>query len=158
MNKYKSRKYRLHFFTQTQVWLLLKSTLHFYLQTYSTCSPQQLTTTVRPHVFFLYHQCIFFSIAAALISPLLGLSLCPLQLLSMFYTLSDVFLLSNGVLDNHDRNIAPCGIICRGAMGATVFWVCHKWNNKEWWGWFVLLVHLIVEAFEEPSRDLALLL
>ena len=39
-------------------------------------------------------------------------------------------------------------------MGATVFWVCHKWSSKEWWGWFVLLLHLIVEDIEEHSPHL----
>ena len=72
--------------------------------------------------------------------------------------LSDVLLVSNGLLGNHDRNIAPCDIICRGATGASVFGVSRKWNNKEWWGWFVLLVYLIFEDFEEPAHDLALLL
>ena len=90
---------------------------------------------------------IFFPIAAALIPPLLGLSLCPLQLLSMFYTLSDVLLLSNGLLGTHDRNIAPCGTICRDATGAMAFWVCRKWSNRELWGWFVLLVYLMLEEF-----------
>ena len=72
--------------------------------------------------------------------------------------LFDVLLLSNGVLGTHDRNIEPCGIICRGAMGAMVFWVCRKWNNKEWWGWCVLLLYLIFEDVEELFHDLELLL
>jgi hypothetical protein len=72
--------------------------------------------------------------------------------------LSDVLLVSNGLLGTHDRNIAPCDTICRGAMGATVFWVCRKWNSKEWWGWFVLLFDPRFEDFEEPSHDLELLL
>ena len=70
----------------------------------------------------------------------------------------DALLFSNGLLGTHDRNIAPCGIICRGAMGAMVFWVCRTWSNKELWGWFALLVYLIFEAIEELSHDLALLL
>jgi len=76
----------------------------------------------------------------------------------LFYMLFDVLLVSNVLLGTHDRNIAPCGIICRVSMGVWVFWVCHKWNNREWWGWFVLLVYLIVEVIEEPSHDLELLL
>ena len=88
----------------------------------------------------------------------LFLLLLRLLLLSISCILFDVLLFSNGLLGTHDRNIAPCGIICRGAMGATVFWVCRKWNNKEWWGWFVLLVYLIVEDIEEPAHDLELLL
>jgi len=43
-------------------------------------------------------------------------------------------------------------------MGAMAFWVCRKWSNKELWGWFVLLLHLILEDIEELSHDLALLL
>ena len=92
-----------------------------------------------------------------LIPPLLILFLRRL-LPSISCTLFDVLLVSNVALGNHDRNIAPCGIICRGAMGATVFWVCRKWSSKEWWGWFVLLVYLIFEDFEELSRDLEQLL
>ena len=72
--------------------------------------------------------------------------------------LSDVLLLSNVAVGTHGRNIAPCGTICRVSMGATVFWVCRKWSNREWWGWFVLLLHLILEDIEELSRDLELLL
>jgi len=34
-----------------------------------------------------------------------------------------------------------------------VFWVCQKWS-KEWWGWFVLLLYLIVEDIEEHSPHL----
>ena len=72
--------------------------------------------------------------------------------------LFDVLLVSNGAVGTHDRNIAPCGIICRGAMGASVFWVCRKWSSKESWGWFFLLVYLIFEDIEELSSDLELLL
>ena len=95
-----------------------------------------------------------------IIPPLLVLVLFLLrrQLLSISCILSDVLLFSNGLLGTHGRNIAPCGIICRGAMGATVFWVCRKWSNKEWWGWFVLRVYLSLEDFEEPSLHLELLL
>ena len=76
----------------------------------------------------------------------------------MFCILFDVLLVSNGLLDIHDRNTAPCGTICRVSMGAMVFWVCRKWSSKESWGWFVLLVYLRFEDFEELSPDLALLL
>ena len=76
----------------------------------------------------------------------------------MFCMLFDVLLFSNGALGTHGRNIAPFDIICRGVRGAMVFWVCHKWNNKEWWGWFALVLDLIVEAFEAPAPDLAQLL
>ena len=82
-----------------------------------------------------------------LIPPFLALVLRRLQLPSISCILFDVLLLSNGLLGNHDHNIAPCDIICRGAMGATVFWVCRTWNNKEWWGWCVLLFYLILEVF-----------
>ena len=92
-----------------------------------------------------------------LIPPLLVLFLRRL-LPSISCMLSDALPFSNGLLGTHDRNIAPCGTVCRVSMGARVFWVCRTWNNKEWWGWFVLLVYLIVEDFEEHSRDLALLL
>ena len=92
-----------------------------------------------------------------LIPPLLVLFLRRL-LPSISCTLFDVLLFSNGLLGTHDRNIAPCGIICRGAMGVTVFWVCHKWNNREWWEWFVLLVYLVFEDIEEHPPDLELLL
>ena len=77
---------------------------------------------------------------------------------SMFCILSDVLLSSNGLFGTHDRNIAPCGTIYRVLTGATVFLVCRKWNNREWWGWFVLLVYLIFEDFEEPAYYLAPLL
>ena len=77
---------------------------------------------------------------------------------SISCTLSDVLLVSNGLLGTHGHNIAPCGIIYRDAMAAREFSVCRKWNNKEWWGWFVLLVYLIFEDIEEHPRDLALLL
>ena len=80
------------------------------------------------------------------------------RLPSISCMLFDVLLFSNVALDTHGRNIAPCGTICRGATGARVFWVCRKWNSKEWWGWFVLLVYLSFEAIEEPAPDLALLL
>ena len=93
-----------------------------------------------------------------LIPPFLALVLRRLQLPSISYILFDVLLSSNGLLGNHDHNIAPCDIICRGAMGATVFWVCRMWNSREWWGWFVLLVYLIFEDIEEPSHHLELLL
>jgi len=63
--------------------------------------------------------------------------------------LFDVLPVSNVALGTHGRNIAPCGIICR---------VCHKWSSKEWWGWFVLLLYLIVEDIEELSHYLELLL
>jgi hypothetical protein len=76
----------------------------------------------------------------------------------MFCILFDVLLSSNGALGNHDRNIAPCGTICRVSMDATVFWVCRKWSSKGWWGWFVLLVYLTFEDVEEPAPDLELLL
>ena len=98
-----------------------------------------------------------FNIFLLLTPPLLALFLRRL-LLSISCTLFDVLLVSNVVLGNHDRNIAPCGTICRVSMDATVFWVCRKWNNKEWWGWFVLLVYLRFEDFEEPAPDLELLL
>ena len=95
-----------------------------------------------------------------LIPPLLVLILRRLLLLlpSISCILSDVLLVSNGALGNHGRNIAPCGIICRGAMGAMVFWVCRTWSNREWWGWFVLLVYLRFEDFEEPAHYLERLL
>ena len=95
-----------------------------------------------------------------LILPLLALFLprLLLVLLSISCTLFDVLLVSNAALDTHDRNIASFYIIYRDARGVTVFWVCRKWNNKEWWGWFVLLVYLSVEAFEEHSPYLELLL
>ena len=93
------------------------------------------------------------------IAPLLALVLrWLLLLLSISCTLSDVLLFSNGALGTHDRNIAPFDIIYTDAMGVTVFWVCHKWSSKEWWGLFVLLVYLIFEELEELSHDLALLL
>ena len=93
------------------------------------------------------------------IAPLLALVLrWLLLLLSISCTLSDVLLFSNGALGTHDRNIAPFDIIYTDAMGVTVFWVCRKWNNTEWWGWFVLRVDLRFEDFEEPAPDLALLL
>ena len=92
------------------------------------------------------------------IPPVLVLFLRRLLLLSIFCILSDVLLLSNVAVGTHDRNIAPCGTICRVSTGATVFWVCRKWSNKEWWGWFVLLVYLRFEDFEELSHDLELLL
>jgi hypothetical protein len=82
-----------------------------------------------------------------LILLFLVLFLRRLQLPSISCILFDVLLVSNGVLGNHDRNIAPFDIIYRGARYVTVFWVYHKWNNKEWWGWFVLLFDLSVEAF-----------
>ena len=72
--------------------------------------------------------------------------------------LFDVLLVSNGAVGTHDRNIAPCDIICRVSTGAMVFSVCRKWNNKEWWGWFVLRIHLILEDFGELSLYLELLL
>ena len=87
-----------------------------------------------------------FNVFLLLTPPLLALFLRR-QLPSISCILFDVLLVSNGVLGTHDRNIAPCGIICRGAMGATVFWVCRKWNNREWWGWFVLLFYLTFEEF-----------
>ena len=89
---------------------------------------------------------------------MLILALLPLLLLSISCILSDVLLVSNGALGTHGRNIAPCGTICRVSMGATVFWVCRKWSNREWWGWFVLLVYLIFGAIEELSHYLELLL
>jgi len=81
-----------------------------------------------------------------------------LLLPSISCMLSDVLLLSNVAVGTHGRNIAPCGTICTVSMDATVFWVCRKWNNKESWGWFVLLVYLSFEAIEEPAPDLELLL
>ena len=72
--------------------------------------------------------------------------------------LFDVLLVSNGAVGTHDRNIAPCDIICRVSTGATVFSVCRKWNNKEWWGWFVLLVYLTFEDIAEHPPDLERLL
>ena len=93
-----------------------------------------------------------------LIPPFLALVLRRLQLPSISCILFDVLLFSNGLLGNHDRNIALCGIIYRGAMGAMVFWVCRKWSSKESWGWFVLRVYPSVEDFEEPAHDLELLL
>ena len=98
-----------------------------------------------------------FSIFAVLIPPLLALFLRRL-LPSISYILFDVLLVSNVLLGNHGRNIAPCGIICRGAMGATVFWVCRKWSSRESWEWFVLLVYLTFEDTEELPRYLELLL
>ena len=98
--------------------------------------------------------CLFI---ALLLPPLLALFLRR-RLPSISCILFDVHLLSNALLGTHGRNIAPCDTICRGAMGVTVFWVCRKWNNREWWGWFVLLVDLIVEDIEELSPHLALLL
>ena len=86
-----------------------------------------------------------FSTFLLLTPPLLALFLRQLLLPLISCILFDVLLFSNGLFGTHDRNIAPCGIICRDAMGAMVFWVCRKWNNKEWWGWFVLLLYLIVE-------------
>ena len=44
-----------------------------------------------------------------------------LLLFSISYIRCGVLIFSNGLLDTHDRNIAPCGIICRDAMGAMVF-------------------------------------
>ena len=93
-----------------------------------------------------------------IILPLLVLFLQRLQLPSISCMLFDVLLSSNVALGTHDRNIAPCGIICRDAMAATLFWVCRKWSNREWWGWFVLLLYLIVEDIEEHPHDLELLL
>ena len=90
--------------------------------------------------------------------PLLVLILRLRLFPSISCILSDVLLVSNGALDTHGRNIAPFDITCRDAMGATVFWVCRKWSNKEWWVWFVLPVYLSVEDIEELSPDLALLL
>ena len=72
--------------------------------------------------------------------------------------LFDVRLLSSVSLGNHDRNIGPCGIICRVSMGVWVFWVCRKWSSREWWELFVLLLYLILEDVEEPAHDLELLL
>ena len=92
-----------------------------------------------------------------LIPPRLALFLRWL-LPSISCILSDVLLVSNVALGTHDRNIAPCGTICKVSMDATVFWVCRKWNNKEGWGWFVLLVYLRFEDIEEPAPDLELLL
>ena len=93
-----------------------------------------------------------------IIPPLLALFLRRRLLPSISCILSDVLLVSNGALGTHGRNIAPFDIICRGAIVATVFWVCHKWSSKELWGWFVLLVYLTFEDFEEPAHDLELLL
>ena len=94
-----------------------------------------------------------------LIPPLLVLILRQLlQLPSISCILFDVLLFSNGLLGSHDRNIAPCGIICRGARGATVFSVCRKWNSREWWGWFVLRFYLILVDNEEHPHDLDMLL
>ena len=114
------------------------------------------------YIIFYQARCAYHAILLVylllLIPSLLVLFLRRL-LPSISCTLSDVRLVSNGLLGNHDRNIAPFGIICRGAMmGVTVFWVCHKWNSNEWWGWFVLLVYLIFEDIEEHSHDLELLL
>ena len=80
------------------------------------------------------------------------------RLFLFFYKLFDVSLLSNVSLGNHDRNIGPCGTICRVSMDVWVFWVYRMWNNREWWGWFVLLFYLIVEDIEELSHYLELLL
>ena len=80
------------------------------------------------------------------------------RLFLFFYTPFDVFLLSNVALGNHDRNIGPCGTICRVSMDVWMFWVYRMWNNREWWGWCVLLVCLIVEVFEELPHDLEELL
>ena len=123
------------------------------------------THTLTVYTVLLFYlsslQCIpcqvtFISIAP-LIPPRLALFLRRL-LPSMFCTLVDVLLVSNGLLGTHGRNIAPCGTICKVSMGATVFWVCRKWSSKEWRGWFVLRVYLIFEDVEEPAPDLELLL
>ena len=110
---------------------------------------------------FYQARCVYtlhnFFLLLQLIPPHLALFLRRL-LPSISCILFDVHLLSNGVFGNHDRSIAPCGIICRDAMGVTVFWVCHKWSSKELWGWFVLVVYLILEDIEELSHHLEQLL
>ena len=101
------------------------------------------------YISFYQARCVYYAwllfYCLRLIPPLSVLILRRLLLPSISCILSDVLLFSNVALDTHDRNIAPFDIIYRGARGATVFWVCRKWNSKEWWGWFVLLVCLIFE-------------
>ena len=127
----------------------------------NTCVQGTLPKVKQIHFIFIFGLRLHVHREVQLVScmiVLLVLILLRRRLFLFFYTPFDVFLLSNVALGNHGRNIAPCGIICRGAMGATVFWVCRKWNNKESWGWFVLLLYLIFEANEEHPHDLERLL
>ena len=141
------------------------------------CKVQMITNQKKPdtlYVFFLKFLYYFFYQACAVLHPLPRnfsfifylLFLIPprlalflrRQLPSISCILFDVLLSANGLLGTHGRNIAPCGTICRVSMGATVFWVCRTWNNRQWWGWFVRLLYLILEDFEELSRYLEVLL
>ena len=119
--------------------------LHYIILLY--CLPRTLYIFCTIAVLFI----------ALLIPPLLAL-FWRRRLPSIFYRLFDVLLFSNVALGTHGRNIGPCGTVCRVLLGALAFWVCRKWNNKEWWGWFVLLVYPRFEDFEEPAPDLELLL
>ena len=91
-------------------------------------------------IFYIQFNCFIYQACSAslaklllylllLIPPRLALFLRR-QLPSISCMLSDALFLSNGLFGTHGRNIAPCGTIYRVSMGATVFWVCRKWNNK----------------------------
>ena len=90
---------------------------------YNTCLLQLLYVPLNALHFLrcplVFHHWYFLLLLLARVFFLLLLLL--LLLPSMLCNLFDVLLFSNGLLGTHDRNIAPCGTICRDAMGAMVF-------------------------------------
>ena len=114
---------------------VLRFTLQFYsfysftvLQFYSFTVLQFYSFTFSPIVLSFF-CCLFPPLTLTLLA-LFSRRLLPSTSCNLF----DVLPVSNVELGTHGRNIAPCGTICTVSMGAMVFWVCHKWSNREWWG------------------------